>query len=101
VSLASTLGAARLVVAVEERMSSVVTGGKTLLVVAVGAEFLSGNGLGLASESGGASEVWHWALSCSSQKLMDKNPTTNNAALLFRILQTTSSEIMLAGSLGY
>jgi hypothetical protein len=33
--------------------------------------------------------------------LMDKNPTTNNAALLFRILQTTSSEIMLAGSLGY
>jgi hypothetical protein len=44
----------------------------------------SGDGAGRASESGGASDVWHLALSCS-QKLTDKNPMPNRAAFFIRI----------------
>jgi hypothetical protein len=62
-----------------------VDGGRSSVAV----EPLSGNGAGLASESAGASEVWHRALSCS-QKLSDTNPTANTAAFFFRILQIAS-----------
>jgi hypothetical protein len=39
----------------------------------------SGAGAGRANESGGASEVWHLALS-SSPRPADKNPRASNAA---------------------
>src|SRR4051812_4495784 len=112
-SLAATGAAGRFAVAVG--VSSVSIGGEALLLAAGcglplavtrGAERLavaaggsssfgearmmgggplsSGAGAGRASESGGASEVWHLALS-SSQKLADKNPRTNSAALFIRI----------------
>jgi hypothetical protein len=42
----------------------------------------SGDAAGRASESGGASEVWHLALS-GSPKLTDKNPMANSAAAFF------------------
>jgi hypothetical protein len=63
--------------------------GQTLLVVAGGAEPLSVNGGGGTSESGGASDVWHLALS-SNQKLTDKKPKANSAAFFIRILETAS-----------
>ena len=79
-------GVERLEVAVDEGMSSVAVDGKIPWVLAAGTEPLSGDAAGLASESGGASEVWHRALSCS-QKLTDRTPMANSAAFFFRILQ--------------
>jgi hypothetical protein len=58
-------------------------------MIAGGGAPSSGDGAGRASESGGASEVWHLALSFS-QKLTDKNPMANNAAFFVRILVTAS-----------
>jgi hypothetical protein len=49
----------------------------------------SGNGAGRASESGGATEVWHLALS-SSQKLTDKHPMAISAAFFIRIPENRS-----------
>jgi hypothetical protein len=54
------------------------------MMTAGGGAVSSGAGAGRASESGGASEVWHLALSCS-QKLMDKSPRANSAAFFIRI----------------
>jgi hypothetical protein len=82
-------GAELLAVARGGDTSGVAIGGQTLLLVAGGAEPLSVNGGGGASESGGASEVWHLALLCN-QKLTDKKPRANSAAFFIRILQTAS-----------
>jgi hypothetical protein len=49
----------------------------------------SGDGAGRARESGGASEVWHFALS-GSQKPADNNPMANSAALFIRIPENRS-----------
>jgi hypothetical protein len=49
----------------------------------------SGVGAGRASESGGASDVWHLALS-SSQKLADKHPMAISAAFFMRIPENRS-----------
>ena len=53
-------------------------------MMAGGGAVSSGDGAGRASESGGAREVWHLALS-GSQKLTDKHPMANNAAFFIRI----------------
>jgi hypothetical protein len=53
-------------------------------MTAGGGALSSGDAAGRASESGGASEVWHLAPS-SSQKMADKNPMAISAALFIRI----------------
>jgi hypothetical protein len=58
-------------------------------MTAGGGALSSGEGAGRASESGGASEVWHLALS-GSQKLTDKTPMANSAALFIRIPKNRS-----------
>jgi hypothetical protein len=81
-SLAATGGAARLAVALGGGASSVAVGEARM--TAGGDASTSGDGIGRASERGGASEVWHLAPS-SSQKLTDKNPMANSAAFFIRI----------------
>jgi hypothetical protein len=58
------------------------------LLVAGGGVSSCDKGVGMASESGGASEVWHLAL--SRKKLTDIGPMTNSAMFFVRILQTVS-----------
>ena len=82
-SLAATGGATRLAVALGGGASSVAVGGEARMT-AGGNASTSGDGVGRVSESGGASEVWHLALS-SSQKWIDKIPMANSAAFFIRI----------------
>jgi hypothetical protein len=81
--LAARGGAERLAVALGGGASSVAIGGEARMMAGGGAPS-SGDGAGRANESGGASEVWHLALSCS-QKLTDKTPMANSAAFFMCI----------------
>src|SRR5438552_4476662 len=82
-SLTATGAAGRLAAAFGGGVSSASVGGEARMTAGGGAPS-SGDGAGRASESGGASEVWHLALSCS-QKLKDKSPMASNAAFFMRI----------------
>ena len=94
----ATGGAVRLAVARGGGASSVVVGGVAMMTGGGGGTS-SCLGAGRASESGGASEVWHLALSVSP-RLIDKNPMANSAAFFIRIGKTARSEISYGGPQG-
>ena len=94
----ATDGAARLAVVLGGGASSVAVGGVAIMTGGGGGTS-SCVGAGRASESGGASEVWHLALS-SEPRLTDKIPMAISAALFSRIGKTARSEISDGGPHG-
>lgn len=97
----ATGDAARLAVALGGGASSAAAGGEARMTAGGGGTASSGDGAGRASESGGASEVWHLALS-GSQKLTDKNPMANSVAAFFiRIPKTADLKSMIAALRGH